>query len=320
MSASLAQTSRPAPSYRVLSPLTWFATSLVCLLLALPLHAALPQDPVQPAPPPVAPPDPAKLFNVDFPDSSGGLEKFARDLLKSLQQDDTTRANALAQSVVLQDPLAWYTRVFGDYTADHEGADYLKGRKDLPDQILASFVRDIQDHYTEIVAVRFDKSNSCDDNAADTTFGLLQSRLGPIPLYELRAGNGSQFRRLFAFAYVDGAFRFVLMPKTPPLPQHSGPGSRVRQGGNVQAAKLRNKVQPEYPSKAREERLQGTVRLHAIIGTDGSITHLRVLTGKCFLAQSALNAVQHWRYSPTLLNGNPVEVDTTIDVIYSLNR
>jgi TonB family protein len=300
----------------VLLPLKFLCALVVCLLLAASLYA-VPQDPA-PAPPPAASQDPAKLFNVDFPDSVGGLEKLAHELLKSLQHNDTTRANALAQSVVLQDPLPWYHRIFGDYIADHEGADYLQGRKNLPDQILASFLQDIQDHFTEIVAVRFD--NSCDDNAADTTFGLLQSRVEPIPLYELRFASGAQFRRLFAFAYVDGAFRFVLMPKTPPSPPRPAQGNRIRQGGNVAAAKLLNKVQPEYPSKAKDERLQGTVRLHAIIGKDGSITHLRVLTGKCSLAQSALNAVQHWRYSPTLLNGSPVEVDTTIDVIYSLNR
>jgi protein TonB len=62
------------------------------------------------------------------------------------------------------------------------------------------------------------------------------------------------------------------------------------------------------------------VRLHAIIGKDGSVQQLEVLTGHPLLVQAALDAVRQWRYRPTLLNGEPVEVDTTIDVIFSLNQ
>ncbi len=95
---------------------------------------------------------------------------------------------------------------------------------------------------------------------------------------------------------------------------------RIKQGGNVTAASLINKVNPVYPPLARQTRISGTVRLHAIIGKDGSIQQLEVLSGHPLLQQSALDAVRQWRYRPTLLNGEPVEVDTTIDVIFSLNQ
>jgi protein TonB len=62
------------------------------------------------------------------------------------------------------------------------------------------------------------------------------------------------------------------------------------------------------------------VRLHAIIGKDGAITSLEVMSGHPLLQQAALDAVRQWRYQPTLLNGEPVDVDTTIDVIFSLNQ
>ena len=102
----------------------------------------------------------------------------------------------------------------------------------------------------------------------------------------------------------------------PPKPNQG----RIRQGGNVQAAKLMNKVQPTYPPLARQTRISGTVRLHAIIAKDGSIQSLEVLSGHPLLQQSALDAVRQWKYQATLLNGEPVEVDTTIDVIFSLNQ
>jgi len=103
----------------------------------------------------------------------------------------------------------------------------------------------------------------------------------------------------------------------PPKPHQTGP---LRVGGNVQAARIVNRVQPVYPPLPRQTRISGTVRLHAIIGKDGAITSLEVMSGHPLLQQAALDAVRQWRYQPTLLNGEPVDVDTTIDVIFSLNQ
>ncbi len=103
----------------------------------------------------------------------------------------------------------------------------------------------------------------------------------------------------------------------PPKPKLTGP---LRVGGNVQSAKIINRVQPVYPPLARQTRISGTVRLHAIIGKDGTIQSLEVVSGHPLLQQAALDAVRQWRYQPTLLNGDPVDVDTTIDVIFSLNQ
>jgi protein TonB len=102
----------------------------------------------------------------------------------------------------------------------------------------------------------------------------------------------------------------------PPKPAQQ----RIRQGGQVQAAKLVNKVQPLYPPLARQTRISGTVRLHAIIAKNGSVEQLEVISGHPLLVQAALDAVRQWKYQPTTLNGENVEVDTTIDVIFSLNQ
>jgi protein TonB len=108
------------------------------------------------------------------------------------------------------------------------------------------------------------------------------------------------------------------MGGAPPPPRPTQ--QRIRQGGSVQAALLVNKVQPVYPPLARQTRISGTVRLHAIISKSGSVESLEVLSGHPLLVRAAMDAVQQWRYKPTLLNGEPVEVDTTIDVIFSLNQ
>jgi len=106
------------------------------------------------------------------------------------------------------------------------------------------------------------------------------------------------------------------MAPPPPKPRATGP---VKVGGNVQAARIINRPNPVYPPLARQTRINGTVRLHAIISKDGTIQQLEVISGHPLLQQAALDAVRQWRYQPTLLNGEPVEVDTTIDVIFSLS-
>jgi len=104
-------------------------------------------------------------------------------------------------------------------------------------------------------------------------------------------------------------------PPPPPKPVQSGP---VRIGGNVMQAKAIDHPSPIYPAIARAAHVQGTVVLHAIIGKDGTIQQLQLMSGPPLLVNSAMDAVRQWRYSPTELNGEPVDVDTTISVVFTL--
>ena len=106
-------------------------------------------------------------------------------------------------------------------------------------------------------------------------------------------------------------------PPPPPPPKPKTP-QRIRVGGQVEAAKLIYKPTPEYPPLAKMARIQGTVRLEAIIAKDGTIQDLKVMSGHPLLVKAALDAVKQWRYQPTLLNGEPVEVVTEIDVNFTL--
>jgi protein TonB len=78
------------------------------------------------------------------------------------------------------------------------------------------------------------------------------------------------------------------------------------------------KAVPVYPPAAKKARIQGKVVLDAVIGTDGTVESLRVLSGPQELQQSALDAVRQWTYKPYLVNGEPVEVETTVNIIYML--
>ena len=93
---------------------------------------------------------------------------------------------------------------------------------------------------------------------------------------------------------------------------------RIRVGGNVQAANLVYKVTPVYPVEAKRSGIQGTVRFTAVIGKDGHVASLQLVAGYPMLAEAAQAAVEQWIYKPTLLNGQPVEVVTQIDVNFTL--
>lgn len=96
--------------------------------------------------------------------------------------------------------------------------------------------------------------------------------------------------------------------------------ARIRIGGEVQGAKVIKKVQPVYPEGARASGVEGTVLLHAVVGMNGSPLSLRVMNSEVNpdLARVAVEAVSKWQYSPTLLNGKAVEVDTMITVNFKL--
>jgi len=86
----------------------------------------------------------------------------------------------------------------------------------------------------------------------------------------------------------------------------------------VMSRNLLTKAVPQYPPAAKKAKIQGTVVLSVVIGDDGNVENIQVVSGPNELQQSSIDAVRQWTYKPYLLNGNPVEVKTTIHVIYSL--
>jgi periplasmic protein TonB len=122
-------------------------------------------------------------------------------------------------------------------------------------------------------------------------------------------GNGSGIR--------DSIGDRAVIPEPPrPEPPHSQP---LRRSSEIMAAMLIRRVDPVYPAIAIAAHISGTVHLHAIIGKDGTVRELEVVDGNALLALAAKAAVQTWRYRPTLLSGEAVEVETYITVNFVLN-
>jgi protein TonB len=109
-------------------------------------------------------------------------------------------------------------------------------------------------------------------------------------------------------------------PPPPPAVKKEAPPQRIKIGGAVIAASIVRKTQPVYPQLAKSARVQGVVHLAAVISKDGTIQELHSLGGPALLIQAAMDAVKTWVYKPTMLNGEPVTVETTIDVNFTLNQ
>lgn len=106
---------------------------------------------------------------------------------------------------------------------------------------------------------------------------------------------------------------------TPPASQSAPPvPKRIRVGGNVESAKLKFQPLPVYPQAAKTANISGTVILHVIIAKDGSVQTVQYISGHPLLMKAAMDAVKQWKYEPTTLNGEPLEVDTTVSVDFTL--
>jgi TonB family protein len=106
--------------------------------------------------------------------------------------------------------------------------------------------------------------------------------------------------------------------QTPPQAEQAPKPLRLRISSSVaEGLKIKDKS-PRYPDEARQERIQGDVLLQVVIDTQGNIVKIKVVQGDSVLVAAALDAVKQWKYKPYILNGNPVEVETTIRIQFHM--
>lgn len=119
-----------------------------------------------------------------------------------------------------------------------------------------------------------------------------------------------------AVATCTSAMAFRMDVDDPPSDAQKAPPKQIHVKADV--LKIVHKVPPVYPVEAKKEKIQGTVTLSVVINKDGSPENIKVTGGPKELQQSALDAVRQWSWQPYLLNGDPIEVLTTVNIVYSL--
>jgi protein TonB len=110
-------------------------------------------------------------------------------------------------------------------------------------------------------------------------------------------------------------------PPAPNLePTPKPPAAPLKVSSGVQAARLIFAPRPAYPMLAKTARVEGSVRLHALIGRDGTVENVQLTSGPPLLVSAAMEAIRQWRYQPTILNGETVPVETDIIVTFTLRQ
>jgi TonB family protein len=252
-----------------------------------------------------------------FPDSTDGLKAQLDEVLKAYQKDDSKRVAELLGGFFLPQPDVWMERQFGKDRALSFVGDYGRAETNFGTHFRSMLESDGKLPAVEVEAAPVDPP--------ELPMGIFAEGELPVPLtpihietFRIRLAVHEQGPAplMYCFVYEGGAFRLLggghpFWIETP-LKMHV-------EHGVFQAAKLFHMESPEYPLGARAEGVEGVVILHAIIGTDGKVRDLSLISGNRVFVKSAISAVRRWRYRPTTLNGIPIEVDTSISVIFSLH-
>lgn len=270
-----------------------------------------------------------------YPNTPKGLETLMKEMMKLSKSKGHDEMARYAKSLELPHPEDWFKSVFGEKSGIQMAAASERSRIEISMSAPDLIARMRTEKLSEILAVRFDEE--CSPLATDSEFPFLQRRARAEPLYDVRFHNSSKALIWSYFAYVDGGFRYIgtlelngsgsgYVPHkesaaaSSPTQQNSP--QRIKVDAHFQQAMLLASCRtvPVYPQEAKDAHISGTVVLHAIIGADGEVHELNFVSGPPELVKSAHDAVARWRYRPTLFNGEPVEVDTMITVVYTLDR
>lgn len=248
------------------------------------------------------------------------LRRLMEDGLSASRQGNKAKLREIARTLMIPDYELWFRGMFGDEgarLAAAYGSNYKETEKIYP-ELFDWLAKQTGDLIVEDVRTL---PNRGENWCAQT---LSKSLKGNLVLYRVSIGQansaGLQSGRVAGyFVLVAGAYR-RLDCNMLGLAQNSSTANSLptKIAGDVQAARIISRVEPEYPEMARKGRITGVVRMRALIGKDGQIKKLDLISGHPLLQQAALDAVRLWRYKPAFVNGEPIEVDTTIDVIFSL--
>jgi TonB family protein len=251
-----------------------------------------------------------------YPETPEGLKKLLQDVFAAEKAGDTTKSEKLYASMGIPDHAAWFAKTFGEAEGARLEAKYASSGEEFsarPKKMLQIATREDQ---TNVSVLTYPTPNE-----PPLVEAFLAAMTSPTTLYHAtarRAAEGASVILIGNFVFVSGGFRYVDFGLMMAL--SNAPPTRVRPGGDVAKPKLVYRVDPIYPAEASRQGIQGTVRLHVVLAKDGSVRQMNVVSGDPLLAQAAMDAVKQWRYQPTLLNGEPVEVVTEVEVFFGRRK
>lgn len=245
--------------------------------------------------------NPQVIAKTDYPNNSQGLLALLNSILLTARDNDRAKIQSIIRDMEIPKYESWFTTTFGQEKGESwaraYGKELEKDQKDFEDLLLQ----------LSQMEGRFSIHQIDTANRYDTLEGQLDEYLAD---WIKSTPRGEEMVHIADFFFIDGKFRWDSAVHYFPFQKPST--------HSVVAAKLVKKVQPEYPAEARKNGIAGTVKLRVIVRKDGSVTVQNVVEGDPLLSPAAIDAVRQWRYKPTLMDGQPVDVQMTIDVTFAL--
>lgn len=239
-----------------------------------------------------------------YPNTSEGLQRLLEQLLLVAKTGDRDQLHSVVQELEIPNYENWFTKTFGQEKGESWAGPYgrqLATNEDQFESLLLKLARMPGDFGVE----KMDTAKR---------FGSLGGPLdGYVATWKNEAApKGKEIVTLADFFFIEGKFRWDSTTGYFPFQEKSK--------HSFVPGRLIKKVEPEYPVAARQNNIQGSVKIKVIIRKDGTVAVQDAFEGDSSLRPAAIEAVKQWRYEPTLFDGKPIDIETTLEVNFTLRR
>lgn len=265
---------------------------------------------------------PAGAQAAAYPNTSEGLQNLIGDILQAAKAKDEAKEQRLINNLLMPDGSTWFTDEYGPGFGASLAAAYERARPTLTEEIKAVYEGNVRRGWTSPKILRFADPASADSpvdhflNCMNKIVPLYTTALrGDRPAYIvsiIRSWNGIPPAGDLNgyFVYDRGGFRFIPMEILLRLPTERP--IRIQLDMNVMRSKIINEIQVKIPEEAIRNHLSGQVIVELILGVDGNIEDSKLVEGNPILGAAVMEAVKQWKFAPTTLDGDPVEVDLRV--------
>ncbi|HUA02053.1 MAG TPA: energy transducer TonB [Candidatus Aquilonibacter sp.] len=255
-----------------------------------------------------------------YPNTMEGLQSLIGDIFQAAKEKNTAKETTLIQSLLMPENSTWFTGVYGPGFGASLAAAYERVRPTLQEEITTIYEADVERGWTNPQIVRY-----ADPETVNSPLDhFLNSMNQIVPLYEAASAAGGRVSMMLSlkpgakarpmagdldgyFIYDLGGFRFVPMNILLMLPSERP--VRIQLDMNVMRSKFIKEVPVQIPQEAIQRHISGQVLVELVLDVNGNIKESKVLEGDPILAAAVMSAVKEWRFAPTKLDGDPVEVD-----------
>jgi hypothetical protein len=252
--------------------------------------------------------------SVPAPESASGLQAQLESILRIASDKKSKELNELVNGLQIPEGANWFSTTFGEELGPALAATYKSSWKDYAELVVRMFRESAPGKHFQVFLKEYSPSSPVPYDSFIQA--ILQNSKTPLKLYTASVGKDRPIGTLPGiYIYSQGAFRvvnwrtFYALPNVKPV--------RIRMDTTTAMNQLIRQVNPVRYAEARQAHLHGTVVLHIVIDRDGGVVRADPVSGPPELAKESVDAVRQWLFKPTLLNGDPVEVDSAVSIVFS---